>query len=313
MHPAYSVIFFTTSSGAGYGLLALLGAMNWAGWLPADRWFGLTGVLTSLGLISFGLLSSTFHLGHPGRSWRALSQWRSSWLSREGVVAVITYAPAAVFAIGWGILGEPGGLSAWSGGLAVAGAVATVYCTSMIYVSLRPIANWNNPWASPIYLTLALGTGAIWLDGLGRAFGQGRDLVTLLVIVGAGAGWLLKAGYWKAMDAKTPGSSLGTATGLGMERRARVLDPPHTSENYLQWEMGYRVARKHALKLRRLAMATLFALPMASGVLILLFPPAGTGLAVLSILSAGIGVLIERWLFFAEARHVVGLYYGEEI
>ena len=90
VHPAPSVILFTTASGAGYGLLAWLGAAGAFGGLPADRWFGGVAMVIGLGLVSAGLLASTFHLGHPERAWRALSQWRSSWLSREGVAAMAT-------------------------------------------------------------------------------------------------------------------------------------------------------------------------------------------------------------------------------
>src|SRR5882762_5808075 len=101
MHPAFSVIFFTTASGAGYGLLALMSLLAALGRLPADRWFGLAGLGLGLVAVSVGLLSSTFHLGHPERAWRALSQWRTSWLSREGVASLATYIPAGVFGILW--------------------------------------------------------------------------------------------------------------------------------------------------------------------------------------------------------------------
>src|SRR3546814_4853981 len=83
MHPAASVIFFTTASGAGYGLLFLLGIAGAFGLAPPDLALGLVGFTLSLGLITAGLLASTFHLGRPERAWRALSQWRSSWLPRE--------------------------------------------------------------------------------------------------------------------------------------------------------------------------------------------------------------------------------------
>ena len=109
MHPAYSVIFFTTATGAGYGLLGLLGLLSVLGMAPADFWFGIVGFGLAFGLIASGLLSSTGHLGHPERAWRAFSQWRSSWLSREGVVAVVTFVPAGLFAIGWVILGRTDG------------------------------------------------------------------------------------------------------------------------------------------------------------------------------------------------------------
>ena len=99
MHPALSVILFTTASGAGYGLLFLIGLLTGTGFLPESRWFAVAAFGLSLGAISFGLLASTFHLGRPERAWRAFSQWRTSWLSREGVASVIAYLPAGLLAM----------------------------------------------------------------------------------------------------------------------------------------------------------------------------------------------------------------------
>src|SRR5574339_13420 len=113
MHPALSVIVFTVSSGIGYGMLFWLtvnvafGDWRVAGvtqWSP-ERGFGIAVFGVAFALIVAGLLSSTLHLGHPERAWRALSQWRSSWLSREGVMAILTFVPIGLFAIGWVILG----------------------------------------------------------------------------------------------------------------------------------------------------------------------------------------------------------------
>src|SRR5882672_450227 len=101
MHPAYSVILFTTASGAGYGLLVWLAAAVLLDLVPAERWLGLTGFGLAFALITAGLLSSTAHLGRPERAWRAFSQWRTSWLSREGVLAVFTYLPAGLLALAW--------------------------------------------------------------------------------------------------------------------------------------------------------------------------------------------------------------------
>src|SRR3712207_4420362 len=97
MHPALSVIVFTTSSGMGYGLLTLLGLGGAFGLLPAAPGFGIAAFALALGLVTAGLLSSLLHLGRPERAWRALSQWRSSWLSREGVLALATFVPAGRF------------------------------------------------------------------------------------------------------------------------------------------------------------------------------------------------------------------------
>src|SRR5215467_6570719 len=101
MRPASSVIFFTVASGAGYGLLLLLGIGGALGWLPPDRWFGAAALGLALAAVTVGLVSSTFHLGHPERAWRAVSQWRSSWLSREGLLGLFTNLPALGFAAAW--------------------------------------------------------------------------------------------------------------------------------------------------------------------------------------------------------------------
>ena len=101
MHPAYSVIFFTTASGAGYGLLAWLAASAMFGGIAHNAAFGVVGMGLALALILGGLLSSTLHLGRPERAWRAFSQWRTSWLSREGVLALATFVPAGLLGLMW--------------------------------------------------------------------------------------------------------------------------------------------------------------------------------------------------------------------
>ena len=93
MKPAFSVIGFTTLSGLGYGMLFVLGLTTLLGLVPTERWLGVVALALALGSITLGLLSSTLHLGHPERAWRAISQWRSSWLSREGLAALVTYVP----------------------------------------------------------------------------------------------------------------------------------------------------------------------------------------------------------------------------
>ena len=312
MHPAISVIFFTTASGAGYGLLALLGIAVPAGLLPAERWLGVAGLGLALALVSAGLLSSTFHLGHPERAWRAISQWRSSWLSREGVMALATYLPAGLFAIGWVFLGTAGGIWALFGLLSAAGAAATVTCTAMIYRSLKPIRHWHNGWVVPVYLAFAAMTGALWLGALVRLFGPGAAWVDGFALLAIGAAWALKAGYWRHVDASESASTPETATGLGAFGTVRLLDPPHSQDNDLMREMGFRIARKHAAKLRRLALFFGAAVP-AARTLALLFALTGWPAALAALaaaLAASAGTLIERWLFFAEARHTVTLYYG---
>jgi len=311
MHPAISIIFFTTASGAGYGLLVLLGLGAAMGLLPADRWFGLAGLGLSLGLITAGLLSSTLHLGHPERAWRALSQWRSSWLSREGVMAVATYVPAGLLAIGWVFLESTSGLWALCGIVTAVLALVTVYCTSMIYASLKPIRHWHHRMVPPVFLGFAMATGALWLHALAAALGLAGHWTLIGAMALTALAWIIKGLYWRDLRNAPATSTIENATGLGHIGSVRMLDPPHTQDNYLLTEMGYRVARKHADKLRRLAVVFGVLLPLA------LLPVAAvtSGMAAVAFvlaaaISGSVGTVIERWLFFAEAQHTVTLYYG---
>jgi DMSO reductase anchor subunit len=307
VHPSLSVILFTTASGAGYGLLALLGVLAPFGVLPADPLFGFVALALALGAITAGLVSSMFHLGQRQRAWRAFSQWRTSWLSREGVAAVATYVPAGLFGIGWVFLGT---LSKAAGLLSALGAVATVYCTSMIYRSLKPVPRWCNGWVVPNYLALALMSGILWLVVLLQVFGAEHELNGSVPAVIALAA-LLKLAYWRFIDRAPATSTAGSATGLGAIGEVRLFEAPHTSENYLLKEMGFQIARKHAAKLRRIATGLAFGLPfLLSFVPLLARGWPAIAAAVLAAVLGTAGVFVERWLFFAEARHAVTLYYG---
>lgn len=308
MHPAGSVIWFTTLSGAGYGLLFLLGLLAGTPLLPDSRWFAFAALALGLSLVSAGLVSSTLHLGHPERTWRAFSQWRSSWLSREGVLSVAGFLPAAVFGIAWVFWGHR---LSWVGWFVAAFALATVYCTAMIYASLKPVPRWHNPWVAPNYLLLALMTGALLLRALVALFGLMPSALWILTAAAILLAAAAKLAYWWHIGGAAPAATAESATGLGALGRVRLLEAPHTEENYLLKEMGYRIARKHAMRLRGIAAAFAFLLPLLLTAISPLLSPAIAALAAL--LAAGaamLGVLVERWLFFAEAKHSVSLYYG---
>src|SRR6185295_14876741 len=220
MHPAYSVIFFTTASGGGLMLLALLGLFGAAGILPADPVLGVVGFGLGFITVTAGLLSSTFHLGHPERAWRAFSQWRSSWLSREGVLSVATYIPTGLFAIGWVFFER-----IWpiAGLLSAAGAIATICATAMIYASLKPIQRWHNNWVLPNYLLLGLATGALWLLLLTEIFGIGAPGIAGLAFLALLAACLAKFGYWRFIDGSHSASTAESATGLGALGKVRLF------------------------------------------------------------------------------------------
>jgi sulfite dehydrogenase (quinone) subunit SoeC len=311
VHPAPSIVAFTTASGAGYGLLFLLGLAAPAGLIPPTRGLGLAALGVALGLITLGLTASLLHLGHPERAWRAVSQWRSSWLSREGVMALLTYAPALAFAAGWVLLESTGGWIAVSGLLAATGAALTVFCTSMIYAALKPIREWRQPLVAPVYLAFALMTGALLLHALLLLFGAARGWAAALALLATALAFGLKGLYWAAIGRVEPGPTPESATGLGALGKVRMLEPPHTETNYLLSEMGFRVARRHAVKLRRYAFLSGGMGAALLTVLALLSSGAAASLlALLAALSGIAGVVIERWLFFAEATHTITLYYG---
>jgi DMSO reductase anchor subunit len=319
MNPAPSIVFFTTASGAGYGLLFWIGVLRPLGLMPAWPAFGLLALGLALLLITAGLFSSLLHLGRPERAWRALSQWRSSWLSREGVAALATYAPAGLLGLalvfGWPVVGTLCGL------LAAAGAVATVWCTGMIYASLKPIRQWQHATVAPGYLLFSAFSGAALLAALSGLAGQPAaaetDVATapaLLAVVLGIASLLLKRRYWQVIDAPAPAGSatLESATGLGRIGRTRPLDPPHTEQNWLLREMGFRIARKHRDRLRPLALTGFSAASALALVALPIGGAVGAALLVLGAAAALAGLLVERWLMFAEATHTATLYYTGE-
>lgn len=311
MHPAFSVIFFTTASGAGYGLVALLGLGNALGLVPAASAFGFWGVGIAVALITSGLFASMAHLGHPERAWRATSQWRTSWLSREGVLALAAYAPIALFGIGWVFFGATDGLFAIAGLLCAVFAAATVFATAMIYRSLKPIHQWHNALVVPAYLCIALASGAVLLHALVHVWGRPQPTVGVFAAVAIAVAMFVKERYWRYIDETRSASTPESATGLGARGKVRLFEAPHTEENYLLKEMGYKIARKHAQKLRNIALNAGFRVPLVLTMLAASFP--GTLALAASLVAAALllgGMLVERWLFFAEAKHSVTLYYG---
>ena len=330
MHPAFSVIFFTTASGAGFGLFAWIGLLALCDRLPGPTAAYAALFVGALFAIA-GLCSSMLHLGKPMRAWRAFSQWRSSWLSREGIVALATFLPA--IALAFGILQAPfghyaggpaqpftpGELPVQAGAfLRLAGAcllllsLATVACTAMIYASLKPIPAWTHPLVVPIYLVFSLLCGGLLLCTMfALAGGPLPHMAGLGIVAGALALLLLKWRAWHYVDHGRAPVSRNEALGLPHARPVQVFERPHTEANYLLKEMGYVLARKHAKRLRLLAMLLFALVPALLALPLWLLPhfDGGTVLLPVALLSALAGALVERWLFFAEARHLVTLYY----
>ena len=301
MHPAISVIFFTVTSGAGFGLIALTGlGFPFVGGALQVFLFCLLGG----GLAVAGLLASTFHLGHPERAWRAFSQWRSSWLSREGVAAVATLALFGIYALIWMITGER---MLGLGLLVAIGAAFTVFATSMIYAQLKTVPQWCSRWTPMVYLGFSLASGWLLAASFGNLSGAAGWGVLLLALA-----WGIKLMWWqRAAEARlaNSASSPESATGLGFIGKVRLLERPHTGANYLTREMVHQIGRKHARILRRLAAVFGGIIPLL--VLAAVWLTGAPNWAMLpAVVSLFAGLFAERWLFFAEAEHSVSLYYG---
>jgi DMSO reductase anchor subunit len=313
MQPAYSIILFTVASGAGFGLLAWLALFGLIGAVPADRALAVIGFGLAWVLVTVGLVASLLHLGRPERAWRALSQWRTSWLSREGVLALASLSASGLLAVGWVFTPQIDGvLIALAAVMTIASSLATLCATGMIYASLPTIRQWHQPLTMPIYLALGLASGAVLLNLVLAIRGLAAPALTTLCIALLAAGAGLKWAYWMRIDGAPRTLRAAAAIGLG-HGKLSALEAPHTQPNFVMREMGFAVARRHAAALRKIALTLAFAVPLVALLATYRAGPVATlGATLLAALATGAGLLVERWLFFAEAEHVAMLYYGRD-
>ena len=297
MHPAPSLILFTSLSGLGFGLMFWLGL----GMPLVTGWAAFAYIALAYVLAGTGLIFSTFHLGNPQRALKAFTQWQTSWLSREAWLAVLTMGVVGIYAFASVFLSQTLGPLGWIG---AALALATVLATAMIYAQLKTIPRWHH-WSTPLHFALLSLAGGALLANPAGADNFGFQALTAALLVAAGAA---QFAHWHFGDRQfdASGTTMATATGLGPIGTVRAFEPPHTGTNYLLKEMVHVVGRKHAEKLRLISLGLLAGVPTV----LVLLPPSGliTFLAMLSHLA---GVLTARWLFYAQAEHVVGLYYGK--
>jgi DMSO reductase anchor subunit len=317
MHPAFSVIFFTTLSGAGYGLLVWTALAALLRQPPRPL---LGSLLLALVLVTIGLLSSMAHLGKPQRAWRAFSQWRTSWLSREGVASLLTYVPALL--LGMALLpgmiaGEANGVPATFNAFGMAAAIAliacalaTVWCTAMIYASLTPIPAWRHTLVLPVYLLFALFCGGLLFAAIAGWHGVSTgNMAGFAAMAAAIALAACKLRYWRDIDRTPLPATRGAAVGLP-GRTVTVFERPHTESNYLTREMAFVVARKHARALRIVSLLLFALVPLLCAMPVWLVVHLDSApWFTLAALTALAGAFVERWLFFAEAKHMVTLYY----
>lgn len=302
MKPALSVIFFTVSSGAGLGLLVwLLIASLMADHIRMDATTFYKGAAIAAALITVGLISSTLHLANRKNVIYALTRVRTSWLAREGLLALLIFPIAALHL--YGLHAGLPQLTPFTLWLLVADAVAVLYCTGMIYGCLKTVPRWNTRMTPVKYVLFGLMSGAVLLPAVislrpPEVGPVGKPMVAILLLA---VGLVLYLAYLLKHPRKqhTINDALGFQQG-----NVRLLDAGHSHGTFLTNEFGFSLAREKARVLRWIAIVCAFILPMLLCYLSKWFWAA-------SFICIA-GLLVERWLFFAEAEHVVRLYHGQQ-
>ena len=309
MLPAFSVIFLTTLIGLGQGLfLALytveLGAAFELAAPQDGRAFFALGAVLALAFLAAGLVASFFHLGRPERAWRAAAMWRTSWLSRE--VIVLPAFMAAVFGYGAAhYLGLPATLA--TGAIASVLCLALFLCTGMIYACIKFLQEWATPLTVVNYLLLGCASGFVFATLLAAA--TGSDLAGAL---GAGAvmlslaAWITRGAALVRNRRLKPRSTLQSAIGIKHPRIAQKAQG-FMGGSFNTREFFHRRGRQSMSLVKWSFIVLVFPVPAALIV-------AGAALASVPLLAAAfvaqyLGLIAERWFFFAQANHPQNLYY----
>ena len=289
MHPAPSIILFTVLSGFGFGLTSIVGLLQFLNQISMVDII----IFSSMGLFfsTIGLISSFFHLANKKNAIKSMSQWQTSWLSREAISSIFCLS-IVVGNVGW-IFVQNMYINE-VGIILFLLSLITVFTTSMIYAQLKTVPSWNNMLTPTLFIFAALAGGSILIT-------DHASLVLLLIFA------VLQVLFWYIADRSFIDieTTVGTALGFSKNEDIRAFDAAHTNRNYLLNEMVYKVARKHAIKIRYISFFAAFVLPMS---LILIFP-GNFSVSVLIIASHLVGIYFSRWLFFAEAKHSVSFYY----
>lgn len=323
MHPAFSVIFLTTLIGAAQGLFLAIFAGQIYSDLgvviePLENTFFIYGTIIIAILMALGLFASFFHLGRPERAWRTATKWKTSWLSRE-VIVLPAFSMMAIF---WGILHYKGfhpivfsptdkvhvSLSMAVGLMAAGLAMLLYLSTGMIYAAVKFIQEWATPLTVVNYTILGIASGfslatalASWL-GLETTFyyANWAILLTLLGFISRmislyrNAHLKLKSNEQTAIGIRHPNIRQTSQGAMGGSFNTREFFHHKTEATVKMIKWFFILAT--------------FVLPIALLVTGLLSNAATIFIA--AFVVQYIGLLAERWFFFAQARHPQNIYYA---
>jgi len=322
MHPAFSVIFLTTLIGVGQGLfLALFTGQSYAAaqFLPAQSGSGFfaMGSLIALLFLIAGLVSSIFHLGHPERAWRTATKWRTSWLSREVLALPLVMAFVFIYGVmhymSWDMVifvtstGVKFNLSLLIGAVGSVTVFILFLCTAMIYAAIKFLQEWSSPLTIVIYVflgtasgfTLAAAFSSYTAPDLVKFFSVWAIIITVMAFITRSASLIRNA----RIEYK---SSIQTAIGV---RHNKIVQNAQVAMggSYNTREYFHGKSAMFLRSIKWLFMMLVFPLPII--LLSSAMDDSNGAVLLAAFIVQYVGLLAERWFFFAQANHPQNIYY----
>ena len=307
MRPQFSIIFFTTLAGMAQGLLFFVALLNIEGPVLSAPFLAILALPVSFILLSLGLVASFFHLGHPERAWRAATMWRTSWLSREVIAlpAVMALTAITFFFIISGMV------PAWVWAALLISILALWICTAKIYQCIQFIQEWSHPSTLTNFILLGLSSGGLLLEFLlilwnGSELPLGMGLISGVNFILLFLALNLKLWIWRRNQKLKPKSNLASATGI-KGNNIRQTSMGFMGGSFNTREFFHHQTDRVISNIRKIILLMTYVGPM----ILLAYAMTSPNIAQIAIalIMHYIGLLAERWMFFAEANHPQNLYY----
>ncbi len=307
MRPQFSIIFFTTLAGMAQGLLFFIALANLHSQATPNAFLTSLALPVAFVLLALGLVASFFHLGHPERAWRAAMMWRTSWLSREVIALPALMANTlAIYCIA--CIGE---VPQWLWLALLFTTLALWVCTAKIYQCIRFIQEWSHPSTLTNFILLGLTSGLIllelliglWGDSAAQIIDAPLSIVAFLLLF---LSFNLKLWIWRRNRSLKPKSNLASATGIkGSNIRQTsmgLMGGSFNTREFFHHQTDLVIAN-----LRKVILLCAYVIPMILMAYTITSP--SILMIALALLINYLGLLAERWMFFAEANHPQNLYY----
>jgi DMSO reductase anchor subunit len=307
MRPQFSIIFFTTLVGMAQGLLFFLALLNIEEPFLSTPFLSMLALPVSFIILALSLVASFFHLGRPERAWRAAMMWRTSWLSRE-VIALPTVMALTIITF---FFVNSGIVPAWVWAALLISNLALWICTAKIYQCIQFIQEWSHPSTLSNFILLGLTSGGLLLEllfiiwngssvPLGMSLISGTNFILLFLALN------LKLWIWRRNQKLKPKSNLASATGI-KGSNIRQTSMGFMGGSFNTREFFHHQTDRVISNIRKLILLMAYIGPM----ILLAFSMNSPNIAQIAIalLMHYIGLLAERWMFFAEANHPQNLYY----